>query len=87
MTIIIKSKASGRYVRHDATTRNDWTGEREMAREFASVQEAESFVYDVLSAGSHYSTTRGNVNIIANGKIVAPDRTKMGTDGPEGYGW
>jgi len=85
--VIIKSRASGRYVA-SKTSRTAFTGNMADAHRFASAVEAEGYIYNVLAMGvaSLYDSNRANMQLIIDGKAEAV-RSAAGNDGPRGYGW
>jgi len=85
--VIIKSRASGRYVA-SKTSRTAFTSNMADAHRFASAVEAEGYIYNVLAMGvaSLYDSNRANMQLIIDGKAEAV-RSAAGNDGPRGYGW
>jgi len=85
--VIIKSRASGRYVASN-TSRTAFTSNMADAHLFASAVEAEGYIYEVQAQGAAnlYDSNRANMQLIVDGKAEAV-RSAAGNDGPRGYGW
>lgn len=84
--VIIKSKCSGRFFA--GPDRDSWVDDAADARAFASAQEAEGAVYEIIACGysSQYATSRNNVCFVIDGKAERQGRI-YDNDGRRGYGW
>jgi len=85
--VLIKSRASGRYVASN-TSRTAFTSNVADAYQFASAVEAEGYIYEVQAQGvaNLYDSNRANMQMIVDGKAESV-RSAAGNDGPRGYGW